>query len=70
MEDPQEDNVFYCSHCHSLNILVNEELAGDDWDGSYCAKCGSTDIAECSIEEWLAEEEHRKEVKRRIEWSR
>lgn len=70
MEPVVEDNVFYCKHCHSLRILVNSDVADDDWDGAYCGKCGSTDIGECSIDEWLAEENRRKEVKRQIEWNR
>lgn len=41
-------------------ILVDDGLASDGWDGSYCGKCGATDIGECSIEEWLKEEEIRK----------
>ena len=71
MQDNQEDNiVYYCSDCHSMCVLVNADLAGEDWDGSYCGKCGSTNIVSCTIDEWLAEEEHRKEVKRQIEWNR
>lgn len=40
--------VLYCKHCLSLKIrnIPNME------DSDYCDKCGSTDIEECSIEEW------------------
>ena len=51
-----DDPVFYCADCHSLSIGVDEEGACDDWDGSYCLKCGGTDIRECKIFEWLDEE--------------
>lgn len=40
--------VLYCKNCLSLkvrNIPVME-------DSDYCDECGSTDIGECSIEEW------------------
>lgn len=45
-EDYNSEPVFYCKHCLSLFIMTEEGL--DD----YCDKCGSTDIASCSIEEW------------------
>ena len=51
-----EEPVSYCAFCHSLHIVVDEEGAGDGWDGSYCKECGGTDIRECSIVEWLDEE--------------
>ena len=66
----EDDNVYYCKSCHSLCILVDDTLASEDWDGSYCGKCHSTDIGTCSMEEWLAEEEARKRSKEEIEWRR
>lgn len=51
-------------------VMVDETLAGDGWDGSYCGKCGSTDIAVTTIGEWLAEEQRRKDKRREIEWSK
>ena len=63
-----DDMVYYCRSCHSLCVLVDEELADDLWDGSYCGKCNSTDIGTCTIDEWLEEEEKIAEQKRRAEW--
>lgn len=51
-------------------VMVDETLASDEWDGSYCGKCGSTDIAVTTIGEWLAEEQRRKDKRREIEWSK
>lgn len=65
-----DEMVYYCRSCHSLKILVDEDLASDSWDGSYCAKCHSTDIAQCTIGEWLAEEDRRAAKRREIEWSK
>ena len=48
--------------------MVDEELADDLWDGSYCGKCNSTDIGTCTMDEWLAEEEKIAEQKRKAEW--
>lgn len=68
---PLGDNeVYYCKRCHSLKVLVDPVLASDEWDGSYCGKCQSSDIGVCTIDEWLAEEERRKEMRRKIEWSK
>lgn len=53
VEEYNDEPVFYCSSCHSLRILVDDRLADESWDGSYCAECGCTDISSCSIEEWL-----------------
>lgn len=55
-EQYNDEPVYYCAHCHSLNIGVDEEGADGEWDGSYCLKCGGTDILQCSIFEWLDEE--------------
>lgn len=37
--------VFYCTNCSSLHIA---SLLGED----YCKDCGSTQVKQCSIEEW------------------
>lgn len=37
--------VFYCKKCLSLKIMGLEGM-------DYCDDCGSTDVEECSIEEW------------------
>lgn len=65
-----EEPVYYCKSCHSLNIKINEFLADDEWDGAYCANCNSCDIGQCSIEEWVAEEERRKKKRMEIEWNK
>lgn len=65
-----EEPVYYCRSCHSLRILVNEELAGDSWDGAYCGDCNSTDIGTCDIDDWVAEEERRRKLREKIEWSK
>lgn len=64
------EKVFYCKSCHSLYILVDDSMADDDWDGSYCGKCNSANIGECTMGEWLEEEERRKAKRREIEWSK
>lgn len=70
--NPEYDNepVYYCRSCHSLNIRIDETLADEDWDGSYCAKCHSCDIGMCSIDEWVEEEERRRKKREEIEWSK
>lgn len=67
-----EDNdlVFYCKSCHSLCIVTDKTLISEDWDGSYCGKCMSTDIGICSIDEWLEEEERRRKKRQEIEWNK
>lgn len=65
-----DEPVYYCRSCHSLKIVTDDTLADDDWDGSYCAECHSCDIDVCSIEEWLEEDERRKEMKREAEWKK
>ena len=66
----EEEKVFYCASCHSLCIVVDESMADDDWDGSYCGKCGNTHVESCTMSEWLAEEQRRKDKRREIEWSK
>lgn len=63
-----DEPVYYCRSCHSLNILIDETLANEDWDGAYCAKCHSSDIGCCDIDEWIAEEERRRKKREEIEW--
>ena len=55
-EEFNNEPVLYCKNCLSLRIM-SDELIGD-----YCPDCGSTDIEECHIEEWL--ELKRKEEER------
>ena len=71
-QNPEEDDnlVYYCRSCHSLCILVDDNLAGEGWDGSYCGKCHSTDIGVCDINDWLAEEERRRKKREEIEWNK
>lgn len=47
-DDYNEQPVLYCKHCLSLKIRNIPSI--DDSD--YCDECGSTNIQECSIEEW------------------
>jgi len=68
MLDPEQ--VYYCKSCHSLCVLVDDLLADDTWDGSYCGKCHSADIGVCTLDEWLAEEKRRADKRREIEWNR
>lgn len=44
-EDYNSEPVFYCKECLSLNI---KSIAGTE----FCDECSSTDIGQCSIEEW------------------
>ena len=69
-EDYNSEPVAYCKHCHSLHIIVDESMAFAGWDGSYCVDCRSTSIGECTIEEWLEEEEKRKATANRKQYWR
>lgn len=70
LEDDRDDLVYYCKSCHSLHILIDKSMADEEWDGTYCGKCFSANIGQCTMDEWLAEE-HRREMKRReIEWNK
>ena len=69
-EEEYNEEVYFCRSCHSLLVLVDESLANEFWDGSYCGKCESTDIAVGKFGDWLREEERRKEKRREIEWSK
>ena len=53
-----------------LCILVDEALASEAWDGSYCGKCHSTNIGICKMEDWLAVEERREKRRKEIEWNK
>lgn len=46
--DYNKTPVLYCKRCLSLNI---RDVVGIE-NSDYCDHCGSTDIGECSIEEW------------------
>lgn len=46
--DYNAEPVLYCRHCLSLKVLNVPCIDNSD----YCDNCSSTDIAECSIEEW------------------
>lgn len=70
MTDQNEDRVYYCRDCHSLCIIVDDSLASDLWDGSYCAKCNSTSIGTCTMEEWLEVERKREQRRKEIEWNK
>lgn len=43
-----DEPVFYCRNCLSLRIRA---VPGLD-NAEFCDECNSTDIAQCSIEEW------------------
>lgn len=66
----QDDEVYYCKSCHSLMVMIDDTLANESWDGSYCGKCHSADIGICTVSEWLLEEERRKKQREKIEWSK
>lgn len=64
------EEVFYCSDCHSLHVLTDSALATEEWDGTYCGKCNSANIATCTLGEWLAEEAVMEQKRKEIEWNR
>ena len=43
-----DDPVYYCRRCLSLNIKEMPFVKG----GGYCADCNNADIGTTSIEEW------------------
>lgn len=43
-----EEPVYYCSRCMSLNIRHIDSLQ----DSEYCNNCGSTVISTSTIEDW------------------
>lgn len=46
--DYNQEPVFFCKKCLSLKIRDVEHLDNSE----YCDSCGSTDIAQTSIEHW------------------
>lgn len=62
--------VYYCRRCHSLYIIQDEKLATDDWDGSYCGHCNSTDIGQDIFGNWLLKEEQAEKKRKEAEWNR
>lgn len=40
--------VLYCKYCLSIKVRSIPVIE----DSDYCDDCGSTDIGECSVEEW------------------
>lgn len=69
-EEERREKIYYCRRCHSIYIIFDDMLADGDWDGSYCGKCNSTDIGECTFGEWWDEEERRRKKKEELEWNR
>lgn len=43
-----EDPVFYCKRCLSLNIRQMPFMKDQD----YCGECGAVEVGEADIEEW------------------
>ena len=43
-----EEPVYYCKRCLSLNIQEMPMIAG----GLYCGECGASETAQTQIEEW------------------
>lgn len=48
LNDYNAEPVLYCKHCLSLKV----RNIPDSEDSDYCDECGSTNIENCSIEEW------------------
>lgn len=70
MAELGEGFVYYCKDCHSLCIIVDDSLASEVWDGSYCGKCHSTNIGVCTMEVWLDVEKKREQRRKEIEWNK
>ena len=49
-EEYNQIPVFYCRKCLSLKIRNVERIDNSE----YCDDCGSTDIAQASVDEWDA----------------
>lgn len=49
-EEYNQIPVFYCRKCLSLKIRDVEHIDNSE----YCDNCGSTDIAQASVDEWEA----------------
>ena len=69
-EEEYNEPWYYCEACHSAFVKVDETLADEDWDGSFCGKCFSPHIVVCKFGEWLEEEERREEKRIQREWNR
>ena len=67
-ETYDDDPVFYCKRCLSLNIKQIPLVENQD----YCDECGSTDIGTADIEEWnrmyKKKYGHDHIVKRELKW--
>lgn len=48
--DYNSEPVFYCKNCLSLRIRTVPGLE----NGEFCDECNSTNVGQCSIEEWRA----------------
>lgn len=69
-QEEYDEEVYYCTACHSLAVIVDESMADEDWDGSYCGKCFSAHIDKIRFGEWLEEEERREAKRKEIEWNK
>lgn len=47
-EEYNKEKVYYCQRCLSLRVVDVPSME----DSDYCEECGSTNIEQCSIEEW------------------
>lgn len=45
-QEYEEEPVYYCADCLSLNVLIYDE------DTSYCGECTGVDIKSTSFKEW------------------
>lgn len=45
-----EEPVYYCTRCLSLNILIMDN--GSDGEFDYCGDCGCTHIEKTDIDTW------------------
>lgn len=54
LNDYDSEPVRYCARCYSLKVKYDESI-----DSEYCVDCGSSDIAESSIDEWEKKFERR-----------
>lgn len=59
-QEEYDEPVFFCSNCHSLNILIDDNFISEDWDGTYCGACHSTNVIKGKFGEWLDEENRNK----------
>jgi hypothetical protein len=50
LNEYNSEPIFYCKNCLSLKIRVVPGLE----DGEFCDECNSTNIGQCSIDEWRA----------------